>query len=50
VTARLQAATSSDAPILLRIESGGHGVGQSLDQQVGIETDILAFTTAQLGV
>jgi prolyl oligopeptidase len=50
MTARLQAASSSDAPILLRIESGGHGVGQSLDQQVGIETDILAFTTARLGV
>jgi prolyl oligopeptidase len=50
MTARLQAATSSDAPILLWIESGGHGVGQSLDQQVGIETDILAFTTARLGV
>jgi prolyl oligopeptidase len=29
---------------------GGHGAGQSLDQQVGIETDILAFTTARLGV
>jgi prolyl oligopeptidase len=50
MAARLQVATSSDAPILLRIESGGHGVGQSLAQQVGIETDVLAFTTARLGV
>ncbi len=49
MTARLQAATSSDAPILLRVESGGHGIGQSLDQEVGLETDVLAFVSAQLG-
>ena len=29
MAARLQAATSSNAPILLRIEPGGHGIGQS---------------------
>lgn len=50
MTARLQAATSSDAPILLRIEPGGHGIGQSLDQEVGLETDVLAFVAAQLGL
>ena len=50
MTARLQAATSSDAPVLLRIESGGHGIGQSLDQEVGLETDALAFVSALLGV
>jgi prolyl oligopeptidase len=50
MAARLQAATSSDAPILLRIESGGHGVGQSLDQMVGLMTDVHAFAFAQLGV
>jgi len=50
MTARLQAATSSDAPILLRIESGGHGIGQSLDQEVGLETDVLAFVAEELGV
>ena len=50
MAARLQAATSSDAPILLRIESGGHGIGQSLDQEVVIEADIHAFAFAQLGV
>ena len=49
MAARLQAATSSDAPILLRIESGGHGIGQSLDQEVGLETDVLAFVSAMLG-
>ena len=50
MAARLQAATSSDAPILLRIESGGHGIGQSLDQLVGLQTDLHAFAFAQLGV
>jgi prolyl oligopeptidase len=49
MTARLQAATSSEAPILLRIESGGHGIGQSLDQEVRMETDVLAFVSAMLG-
>jgi prolyl oligopeptidase len=49
MTARLQAATSSDEPILLRVESGGHGVGQSLDQQIGIETDVLAFVSDRIG-
>jgi prolyl oligopeptidase len=41
--ARLQAATSSDQPILLRMESGGHGIGQSLDQLVGLVTDYYTF-------
>jgi prolyl oligopeptidase len=50
MAARLQAATSSDDPILLRIESGGHGVGQSLHQLVAIETDVNAFACDQLGV
>ena len=43
MVARLQAATSSDQPILLRMESGGHGIGQSLDQQVGLVTDYYTF-------
>ena len=50
MAARLQAATSSAAPILLRIEPGGHGIGQSLDQTVGLLTDVYAFAFAQLGV
>jgi prolyl oligopeptidase len=50
MAARLQAATSSDAPILLRIESGGHGIGQTLDQEVGLETDVLAFIAEELWV
>ena len=50
MAARLQGATSSGNPILLRIESGGHGIGQSLDQMVRLLTDVHAFAFAQLGV
>ena len=49
MTARLQAATSSDQPVLLRMESGGHGLGQSLDQLVGEVTAYLAFLFDRLG-
>jgi prolyl oligopeptidase len=48
MTARLQAATSSDAPILLRMEAGGHGIGQSLEQEIAFEADVLAFVSRQL--
>ena len=50
MTARLQAATSSDQPILLRMESGGHGIGQSLDQLVGLVTDYYTFLFDRLQV
>ncbi len=43
MTARLQAATSSDEPILLRMESGGHGMGESLDQRIGLVTAYFSF-------
>ncbi|WP_053226408.1 prolyl oligopeptidase family serine peptidase [Solirubrobacter soli] len=48
--ARVQAATSSDQPILLRMEAGGHGIGQSLDQAVGLVTDYFSFYFDRLGV
>jgi prolyl oligopeptidase len=48
MTARLQAATASKAPILLRMESGGHGLGQSLDQRVELATDYYTFLFAAL--
>ncbi len=50
MTARLQAATSSDQPVLLRMESGGHGIGQSLDQMVGLVTDYFSFFFDRLSV
>ncbi|MGH3447729.1 MAG: prolyl oligopeptidase family serine peptidase, partial [Nocardioidaceae bacterium] len=43
MTARLQAATSSGEPVLLRIEPGGHGLTSSLDQQIAETADIYAF-------
>jgi prolyl oligopeptidase len=50
MAARLQAATSSGRPVLLRIESGGHGLRSSLDQQVSELADIHAFLFDQLGI
>ncbi len=49
MAARLQAATSSGNPILLRIDAGGHGIGQSLDQMVELITDVYAFALARIG-
>ena len=51
MTARLQAATGSDAPILLRTNaSTGHGADASLDERVAEEVDVLAFLFWQLGI
>ncbi len=51
MTARLQAATGSDAPILLRTSSSsGHGRGTALSERVEQITDSMAFLFAQLGV
>jgi len=49
MTARLQAATSSDEPVLLRLESTGHLAG-SLDQSIEETTDRHAFLFDQLGL
>ena len=48
--ARLQAATASDEPILLRMESGGHGLGQSLDREIELAADYYAFLFDRLGI
>jgi prolyl oligopeptidase len=48
MAARLQAATSSGQPVLLRIESGGHGLGSSLDQRVSELADVYAFLLDRL--
>jgi prolyl oligopeptidase len=50
MAARLQAATSSSRPVLLRIESAGHGQGSSLDQRVSELADVNAFLFDTLGV
>ncbi|HEX4096480.1 MAG TPA: hypothetical protein VHX64_07110, partial [Caulobacteraceae bacterium] len=50
-TAALQAATSSDRPILLRTsQTGGHGIGASLDERIGQATDWNMFLFDQLGM
>ncbi len=50
-TAALQAATSSDRPVFLRTsKNAGHGIGSSLDERVGLQTDELTFLFDQLGV
>jgi prolyl oligopeptidase len=44
MAARLQAATTSGAPVLLRVEEqGGHGFGGTRAQHDELLADILAF-------
>ena len=50
MTARLQAATSSTQPVLLRVEAGGHGFGNSLDQRVSELAAIYTFLFDRLGL
>lgn len=50
MTARLQAATSSAQPVLLRVEAGGHGFGNSLDQRVSELADVYTFLFDTLGL
>jgi prolyl oligopeptidase len=51
MTARLQAANSSDDPILLRTtSSAGHGIGTALDEQIEEAADVFSFLFDQLGI
>jgi len=51
MTARLQAATSSKNPVLLRTEFGaGHGIGTSLAIRIEEQADTYAFLVDQLGI
>jgi prolyl oligopeptidase len=51
MTARLQAASSSGNPILLRTSSTtGHGIGTPLAERVKQEVDKFAFLFYELGV
>jgi prolyl oligopeptidase len=49
MAARLQAATSSSQPVLLRVRPGGHGPG-SLDERVSELADIYAFLFDRLSI
>ena len=49
--ARLQAASASSNPILLRTShSAGHGMGNSINETIAERTDIYAFLIHELGV
>jgi prolyl oligopeptidase len=51
MAARLQAASSSRRPVLLRVSfDSGHGIGTSLKERIAQETDVYAFLFAQLGM
>jgi prolyl oligopeptidase len=50
MAARLQAASSSGLPVLLRISQTGHGIGTGLSERIAEEADVFAFLFAQLGV
>ena len=51
MAARLQAATSSKHPILLRTEAdAGHGIGTALATRIAEQADIYAFLVDQLGI
>ena len=51
MAARLQKATTSDRPVLLRTETkAGHGVGKPLTKQIDESTDTWSFLLWQLGL
>jgi prolyl oligopeptidase len=51
MAARLQASTSSERPILLRLESrAGHGAGKPLSKVLEEMTDTWTFVFSELGV
>ena len=50
MAARLQAATASGKPVLLRVEQqGGHGIGSTASQRIDETADKLAFALAATG-
>jgi prolyl oligopeptidase len=50
MAARLQEATTSGLPVLLRISGWGHGIGSSRDETIAQQADVWAFFFAELGV
>jgi prolyl oligopeptidase len=51
MTARLQAASTSGRPILLRTSAtSGHGIGTAFDERVAQQADVYAFLFDQLGI
>ena len=51
MTARLQAATASGHPILVRLSgASGHGMGTALSERIAQQADVFAFLFDQLGM
>ncbi|MBA3945563.1 MAG: S9 family peptidase [Herpetosiphonaceae bacterium] len=51
MTARLQAATTSGRPVLLRTSaSAGHGMGTALNERIAEDADVFVFLVDQLGI
>jgi prolyl oligopeptidase len=51
MAARLQAATTSGNPVLLRTEAGaGHGIGTALSAEIELEVDTYSFLVDQLNL
>jgi prolyl oligopeptidase len=51
MAARLQAASASGRPVLLRVEpKAGHGAGRPLAKTIAEQTDVWSFICRQLGV
>ncbi len=50
MAARLQASTSSRAPVLLRVSDFGHGIGTALDERIAEIADVDVFLFHELGV
>lgn len=48
MAARLQAATSSDRAVLLRVEASGHGAGTARQPTIGEQADVYTFLIDQL--
>lgn len=51
MTARLQAATASENPILVRLSAAsGHGLGTALSEKIAQQADVFTFLFDQLGM
>ncbi len=51
MAARLQAATASGLPVLLRVDfEGGHGGGQPIEKVIELQADVFSFVVEQVGV
>jgi prolyl oligopeptidase len=50
MAARLQAASASGLPVILRVSGSGHGIGSALDEIVDERADMTTFIFRELGV